>query len=149
MIIELKAFLCATAILALLSGCHGVDRNGVAPSGQEVISSRPVAKESEKPYLLIDEGQRKMLIQKVQKIQIGTSCEEVKSVLGPPWSDDLQYKKDWSHELIGRTFDYYVRKQDKDLVNEKLDQYVEFRFDPDNRLTSIYAQNVAGIVNRP
>ena len=44
---------------------------------------------------------------------------------------------------------YYVRKKDKELVNVRFDHWVEFRFDQNNRLTAIYAQNIEGIKNQP
>lgn len=137
-----------TLILAISCGCHGGQRERYGPWDQAKVPPE-TAKKTEQPYLQWSEQQIQAFASKVQEVKLGDSCQQVEALLGTPWSDEKQYKKSWSHDFIGRTVKYYVRMQNKELVNVYLDQYVEFWFDPNDHLTEIYSQNVKGVQNRP
>jgi hypothetical protein len=101
------------------------------------------------PYLQLNEQQQRDLLAKVPNVKIGDTCQQVEVLLGKPELDELQYKKQPPYAFVQRLFVYYIREQDKDLVNEIRDEWVEFRFDQSNHLREIYAKNIDGIKNQP
>jgi hypothetical protein len=100
-----------------------------------------------RPYFQLNDQQLHSLIENAQKVQLGDSRQRVENLLGKPSSDDLVMPKK-TNKPIGRFVTYYVLKQDKDLVNERLDKLVMFRFDTNDRLMKIISQ-VPGIQSRP
>lgn len=51
-------------------------------------------------------------------------------------------------KFIGRFVRYYIVKYDKDLVNDRLDKSVTFRFDKNDLLTAIHS-HIAEIPDLP
>ena len=144
----MRAQVLVVVMLAATCGCRDGRGTNSATESQMIPSQRTDEK-AVRPYIQLNEQQIKALVEKVQNVQLGDSCQQVESLLGTPWRDELQYKKDSSHTFIGRSVVYYARMQDKELVNVRLDRSVEFWFDQNDRLTEIYAQNIEGIKNQP
>lgn len=142
----MRVLVLTTMILAMTCGCQDSHREGAGTLNQSIPR---ITDETEQPYLQLNEQQLVSFVAKVQKIKNGDNLQQVEALLGVPWSDELQYEKSPSHAFVGRFLKYYVRKKDKELVNVRFDHWVEFRFDQNNRLTAIYAQNIEGIKNQP
>lgn len=144
----MREHLLVAAMLAATCGCQGGHEAKPAAANQTIDPQRTEEKAA-LPYIQLNAQQINVLVEKVKNVQLGDSCQQVESSLGTPGRDELHYKKDSSHAFVARSVVYYSRKQSKDLVNERLDHWVEFRFDQNNRLTEIYAQNIDGIKNQP
>jgi hypothetical protein len=113
-----------------------------APQGTNLMASDKV-----RPYFQLSDQELRSLIANVRKVQLGDTRQKVKELLGEPCSDDLVAPKE-TNTPIGRFVTYCATKQDKNLVNERLDKSVMFRFDTSDRLTKIIS-TVPGIPNRP
>ena len=98
-------------------------------------------------YFEMADEQRQIFIKKVQQIELGVTRQAVKDLLGKPDIDDLTGPKERPRPT-GRRVRYYLRKYDKDLTNERLDEWATFRFDMTDHLVSIES-NVLGIHSRP
>ena len=144
----MRVLVLATITVAMMCGCkEGHREEGGA--FEQPNTSHISDEQTERPYLQLNEQQTRAFVAKVEKVKIGDSRLQIEAALGTPWSDQVQQKKDTSHAFVGRSVVYYVRKQVQDMDNERLDQWVDFWFDKDDRLREIYAQNIEGIKNQP
>jgi hypothetical protein len=129
----------------------------IMPSSTVKASQVPIAavkvpsQESKKmtntDFFCLNEEQRRSFIQKALAITLGETRQGVRSVLGDPWADDLVTSKE-KRKTIGRFVTYYLRKHDKALVNERLDEWIVFKFGTDDRLKKIISK-IPEIPSRP
>ena len=87
---------------------------------------------NQKYYFEMAEKDQENFFKKVNLIKIGDSVQKVKSILGEPRYDDIGTSK--KGEFIARALSYYLKKLDKDFVNEKYDLYFELFFDAEDKL---------------
>jgi len=148
----------AVAALACVTVLWGSGVNGIAAqqgpsnvSGNYLksTSQRPsdMPHETSRPYFQMSDQEKRNLIDNVKKVRLGDKREQVEALLGKPWEDYLVRRKE-NNKPIGRFVKYYVLKLSKNLVNDKYDQDVLFRFDNNDSLQKIIS-HVAGIENRP
>jgi hypothetical protein len=90
---------------------------------------------SPKYYFEMSEKDQEKFFKNLNSIKIGDSVDKVKAFLGEPTYDQIGASK--KGEFISRDFTYYIKILEKDLVNEKYDQYVELSFDAKDKLTKI------------
>jgi len=105
---------------------------------ESVVSTRPAATN---PYLTMNSGELNSFFERLSAVSPGTEVDEVKRMLGQPFSDHVGATKEG--KFVGRFLKYYMYKLSKNLVNEKVDQYVRLRFDRQDKLVNIYS-NVEG-----
>lgn len=130
---------------AILAGCN---RDGDAPSGSSLVTAQPY----DSPYPFSEvignptypfemkPKEQKDLFDKLKTLRPGQSYESVLKLLGPPYIQTVISAKEHPKPL-GISVIYYTRKRD-DLVNEKIDRYIDLTFGIDLHLTSI-GTNVA------
>jgi len=112
------------AIMLFVVGFNICHANGTAMKNQ-----------GQEFYIDIGKTAEKNLLGKVRTLETGTSVEEAKATLGEPTEDKMLIGK--KGEFHARLLRYYIRKQDKGLVNEIHDRYVSFYFDETNKLMSV------------
>ena len=83
----------------------------------------------------------------VNQIKLGDSSEQVISILGHPTYDQLIAGKEADAPIRGRSLKYYVRRYEKNIVNEKEDKLVSIIIDNSNRVVKVMS-NCEGIPNR-
>lgn len=151
--LALTALTCMTLV-----SCYGADgilasqdapqvREDVPKGSIEESSKSRMTSERAQPYFRLTEPQKASLIEDLKKIQLGDSRQQVEELLGRPWSDHLVRTKE-KNKPIGFFVTYYVVKWSKESVNEKMDQFVLFRFDNGEKLQKIIS-HVPGVTNRP
>lgn len=86
-------------------------------------------------YFEMDEAKQKVLLEKLERVNLGDSRRTVINQLGIPTYDQENITKAGRH--IGRTLKYYLKIREKGLVSEKYDRRVRLEFDTDDRLTRI------------
>jgi hypothetical protein len=103
-----------------------------------------------KYYFELSIIQEKQFIHNMGQIAIGDSLKKVIHLLGKPdYDQDMARKtnhKNKKRDFISRDLSYYMKKWEKNMVNEKHDKYVNLRFDIHNILFEIYS-NVDSIPN--
>ena len=87
-------------------------------------------------YFEMTAERRQIFIKEAQQIELGATRQAVKNLLGKPDIDDLTGPKE-RPKPTGRRVRYYLRKYDKDLTNDRLDEWATFRFDMTDHLVSI------------
>ena len=93
-------------------------------------------------YIALSQSEIEAFGKRLDHIQIGDNWVSISGSLGTPTSSKrITPKKSESSQGTLRT--YYVRKQSKDLVNEKLDQYAKLVFSTEDVLIGI-SSNVPG-----
>lgn len=81
------------------------------------------------------------LLGKADALRIGESSEAIVRQLGMPTYDQTLYdKKDMNKQI--HVLKYYVKKKDKDLVNELHDQYVRIELSPSDTLLKVEYINI-------
>jgi outer membrane protein assembly factor BamE (lipoprotein component of BamABCDE complex) len=112
------------AIMLLIVGFNVCHANGSAMENPEPKSF----------YIYIGDKAEANLLRKVRSLKIGTSVEEVKSIIGEPTDDQMLIGK--KGEFHARALRYYIRKLDTG-VNEIHDRYVILYFDEANKLVRV------------
>jgi len=104
--------------------------------GSEVAASQEKREKSAQQHFLVhmDEEAKSRLIASARSIARGSSVDDVKKSLGPPYKDDELLGK--RHDFRARVLTYYLRKKDSG-ANEKLDRYIIVYFDQQQRMTNI------------
>lgn len=116
------ALIVATTLVVVgFNACHA---NGTAMKNQ-----------GQHFYIDIGKTAETRLLNKVRSLKTGTSVDVAKATVGKPTEDKMLIGK--KGEFRARLLRYYIRKQDKGLVNEIHDQYVSLYFDKSDKLTSI------------
>lgn len=93
-------------------------------------------------YYVMDKNKQLIFLNNIKKLRKGDFVLDVKSILGEPDLDqDVANKKKGT--LKYRVLEYYIKKFEKNVVNEKYDRSVNLIFDLDNRLVIIIS-NVEG-----
>jgi hypothetical protein len=110
---------------ACLFGC--ADRNTIQPQAHVATN--------ETYYFEIDKAEEQRLLESVGQLQLGTKRKTVIDQLGPPTYDQEDMTKEG--KTLGRTVMYYLKRWEKDLVNEKHDRLLRLEFDTNDRLTKI------------
>lgn len=87
-------------------------------------------------YYVIPEEKRKTFLVNVVKVNLGDSRKKVIEILGKPTNDQVMMRKE-NREIIGRDIDYYFKRYEEGLVNEKYDRVISFYFDKEDKLTKI------------
>jgi hypothetical protein len=77
------------------------------------------------------------MVNKVESLNVGDSYDKIINILGPPTYDKKMYGKKASSPLRHRALYYYIRKYDKDLVNERYDVYLRLDLDNSNQLIRV------------
>jgi hypothetical protein len=96
----------------------------------------PMESDTGEFYLRLSDEDRRALLDKVQTIKVGDSRQSVEALLGKPWSDySVATKK--KGRFVYRAVKYYLAKKDKDLVNERWDEWVMLDFNSDDKLERI------------
>jgi len=86
-------------------------------------------------FIDVGEDAGRDLLRKARALKEGDSVSHVKSVFGEPTDDRKLVGK--KGEFHGRVMSYYIRRLDRDLVNETLDRYVSCYFDDADKLTGV------------
>ena len=105
-------------------------------SKQQESRAGNAAEGAHKSYFELDETQRKIFISKLHQVHLGDTRHHIEALLGKPWSDNPATRKE-DNKFRGRLVKYYIKKIDKNLVNERSDQFVLLRFDSHDQLKSI------------
>lgn len=145
-----EALCTATLVYTMLILCYvafATPASGSLSSMQEDLSNKAahrsptcaVSGDKNKPFLELTKEQKLTLIENLKKVKLGDNREEVEAIIGKPWRDELVVPKE-SNKPTGRLVTYYVRKLDKDLVNEKYDQFVLLRFDTGDKLRKVISR---------
>ncbi|MCU1306172.1 MAG: hypothetical protein JWN45_867 [Acidobacteriaceae bacterium] len=142
LLVPVLVIMILTCTISTLGQKYGME-NGM--SGQK-DNIKPIG-EAPVSFLRLSDAERRSFIERVKKIPIGESREVTEHLLGNPWSDQVLSSKR-EPKFIGRLVKYYLIKNKKHLVNEKLDQYVLFTFDKNDRLQEV-TSTVPGLESRP
>jgi hypothetical protein len=121
--------------------------NGTPTQNQTSTATDRAKPQPHQPYFHMNAEQRRLFIAKVRQIQLGDTRQSVETLLGKPDVDNLIGPKE-KPKPTGRRVLYYVTQYSKDLVNERLDERVSFRFDLNDRLRRIDS-NILGVPNQP
>lgn len=100
----------------------------------------------QKYFIEMDKKTQKAFFQRINRIKYGDSIMRIKEIIGEPTCDKKLVGK--TGEFKARVLEYYIKKLDKDLVNEKYDKSVRFIFNRDDKLTEIES-NVEGFKYAP
>jgi hypothetical protein len=73
-----------------------------------------------------------IFLAKVGKLEKGAHLNEVMVLLGEPAVDEALTRKDGS--FVARELTYFMKKLEKNLVNEKKDSYISIYFNENNEL---------------
>jgi hypothetical protein len=93
-------------------------------------------------YFEISRDETEELLRKISLLKHDSTYEEIVKILGKPAFDQKMYEKNVDPETKKRSFkyrslDYYVKRYEKDLVNERHDVYVRILLDSEDRLFKI------------
>jgi hypothetical protein len=88
-------------------------------------------------YFQMDDDQIKEFARKVTKIKLGSTKSQVLSLFGKPSSDIKLIGKKSPNAVAERVVSYYIKKWEKDFVNEKHDKVVGFYFNSSDKLLKI------------
>lgn len=125
-----------------------------APTPGERALQETRGEEARPAYFEMSPGERAAFVSKLAQVRLGETRAEVEKLLGKPTSDESAARKE-DGSFLARCVDYYVTVYEKDLVNEKHDEYVGLYFDASDHLILIFS-NVKGaerdegrVVRRP
>ncbi|HVM63016.1 MAG TPA: hypothetical protein VMV72_19310 [Verrucomicrobiae bacterium] len=93
-------------------------------------------------YFEMDAARQAKLRAAVQGLTIGDDDQKIVAALGKPDYDQKLVKKDG--QFVVRVLKYYVKRWEKDLVNENKDRRVRLELDANDHLIRIES-NVDGI----
>lgn len=99
----------------------------------------PLATPNKTYYFEMDEAEKERLLERVGQLHLGTTRKNVIDQLGPPTYDQGAMTKE--RKPLGRIVKYYLKRWEKDFVNEKHDRFLMLRFDTNDRLTKIYKKD--------
>lgn len=85
------------------------------------------------PYAMTEE-QRTTFVEALQNLKAGETYENVRKALGNPFDEVIIQGKKVNDPVRGFAVTYYMRKNDRDLVNEQKDEYVVLVFNNDKKL---------------
>ncbi len=89
------------------------------------------------PWFQLDAHAKRVLVEKAVAIKPGDSRESVIAKLGKPTRDQSVAPKQGTR-VTRRYLSYYAVIQERDLVNELMDEYVEVVLDERNRVRSVH-----------
>lgn len=106
---------------------------------------------SDKYYFEMTSERKLEFINKMKNISPGDSISKILNILGKADYDEIGYKKGPLNEnksdgFICRSLTYYLKRWEKDMVNEKKDKNIIFIFDKNNILKKIIS-NVDSMPN--
>lgn len=92
-------------------------------------------------FIEMTKEERSNFLSKVRSIDVGDSYSRVIEILGKPTYDQNLAAKDNRFRI--RVLKYYIRKVERNVVNEKYDEVVWFEIDKDSQVVSI-SSNIQG-----
>src|SRR5262245_9860740 len=104
--------------LVLLAGCSVVRMDDASHS---TAASNHVTTPI---YYEMDADQRRQFLEAVQALKAGATYQEVRNVLGSPFSEKAIRGKNFDDPQRGTSTTYYFRKMKRDVTNEVEDEYV-------------------------
>lgn len=114
--------------LAIFTGCSfGQTNFPITMNNKEV---------EDFPYEMIAE-QKAKFIEMLKTFRAGDSYEEVRKRIGNPGDESTIRGKKYDAPMRGIMATYYMKKNHRDLINEKNDEYVLLVFDNDKKLIRI------------
>jgi len=137
----MKLFILSISIISIIAGCM------MNTNSQESKLSNLSAPTSG-IYFEMPIAEVEAFRKNIKQIKIGDTVETVIDILGQPTYDQVLAGKEANALVQGRKFKYYLRRYERDLVNEKQDRLVSILFNLNNRITRI-TSNCDGILNRP
>jgi hypothetical protein len=123
-------------MLCCLVGAVGCDAKG-----RQIMS----VSQQTNYYFQMDAAKQAKLKSALQQIKIGDDYQKIVAALGKPDYDQTLTTKDG--RFVARVLKYYVKRWEKDLVNEQKDQRVRLELDVNDHLERVVS-NVDGIPNR-
>jgi hypothetical protein len=111
--------------------------DGAVPFGKSASQLKP-EEAKQHPFRRLDDEQVKKLIDRTQKVKIGSTVNEVAEIMGNPDEDKTLYRPRLygASEFRFRSLTYYAMKQDL-LTPNTNDLYVMFVFDSSGGLEAV------------
>jgi hypothetical protein len=123
------------AVLTLLAGCSCGQTNQPSAMNNTVAINFPYEMTAD---------QKTNFIETVKTLKAGDSYEAIRRIIGNPLDEAIIQGKKYDDPVRGVMATYYLKKNQRNLVNEKKDEYVLLVFDNDKKLVHIRT-NVQGI----
>lgn len=96
----------------------------------------------QKPYFEMSPKEKEIFLEKVSRINIGDTKEQVKKLLGKAKYEKNIFQKKPGAKIKATVWEYYLRKWEKWLANEKQDQSIRIYFDLNDRVTQILKEQI-------
>jgi len=100
-----------------------------------ILCNKPVYA-SQDPFLEVSISEKKELLEKIIKINIGDSYQKVISTLGKPTSEQPLAQKGFN-KIIGKEIVYSAVIWEQNLVNEYYDEYITIFLNEDNAVKNV------------
>mgnify|MGYP001583407589 CR=1 FL=1 len=132
---------CLVCFFTLIVGVSSCDNQSTKESSM-VYQHEPFPKDY---YFKLSDKEISEFIEKQKKVALNDTVNRVKEILGEPTHDEILLDK--KRKFVSRSLDYYLKKLNKNLVNEKHDMVVYFFFDENNQLKEV-TSNIDDVVSR-
>ena len=86
-------------------------------------------------FIDIGEDAANHVVSRARGVESGATAQRVEAAFGPPTID--QNLVDKKGRFVARELRYYIRKLDRNLVNERHDRYITFYFNKSDQLMRI------------
>lgn len=141
---HMMRFFFALSSMLLVSACDADTQWVLESQESEKYSFTQFIKNIEKFPYTADQPKLSRVKEGFKQLSLGMKKDDVKKAMGEPDAESLNYKPmKKSKELVYTTWDYYLKRRERDLANDGFDEAVFLYFKPNGELYWAHSDNIA------